>query len=108
MMASVVKPPKEHWSVDKKIPAALVLAMLGQIMGFGWYASKVDSRVEDLEKRTVRTETQIHNMDRDVRGFDSRMGRLEEKISAVLDIAKRLEGIIDRRNGNGDRFPERP
>jgi hypothetical protein len=104
MMASATKPPKEHWTLDKKIPGGLVLAMLAQLVGFGWYASKVDSRVEDLEKRTVRTETQVSTIDRDVRGFDSRMGRLEEKISAVLDIAKRLEGIIDRRNGD----PARP
>jgi hypothetical protein len=107
-MASVPKPPKEHWSVDKKIPAGLVLAMLAQLIGFGWYGSKVDSRIEDLEKRSIRTETQVNNIDKDVRGFDTRLGRLEEKISAVLDIAKRLESVIDRRNGNGDRFPERP
>jgi hypothetical protein len=104
MNAASVKPPAEHWTLDKKIPAALVLAMFAQLVGFGWYASKVDSRVEDLEKRTVRTEAQVSTMERDVRGFDSRMGRLEEKISAVLDIAKRLEGIIDRRNGD----PTRP
>jgi hypothetical protein len=104
MNAAVVKPPTEHWSLDKKIPAALVLAMLVQLMGFGWYASKVDSRVEELERRSIRTETQVTSIDRDVRGFDSRMARMEEKISTVLDIAKRLEGIIDRRNGD----PVRP
>jgi hypothetical protein len=95
----------EHWSLDRKIPAALVVAMLAQLMGFGWYASKVDSRVEDLEKRTIRTETQVTTMDRDVRNFDTRMVRVEEKIGAVLDIVRRLERIVDRRNGDA---PERP
>ena len=98
-------PPNDHWSVDRKIPAALVLAMLAQLMGFGWYASKVDSRVEDLEKRTIRTETQVTSMDRDVRNFDTRMVRVEEKIGAVLDIVRRLERIVDRRNGDA---PDRP
>lgn len=98
-------PSSDHWSLDRKIPAALVIAMLAQLMGFGWYASKVDSRVEELEKRTIRTETQMTAIDRDVRGFDARMARLEEKIGAVLDIVRRLERVVDRRAGDPDPRP---
>lgn len=40
---------KEHWTLDKRVPVALIVAMIGQLLMFGWMASKFDSRLANLE-----------------------------------------------------------
>ena len=39
----------EHWSLDRRIPVALIIAMIGHVLIFGWFASKFDSRLSHLE-----------------------------------------------------------
>jgi len=43
----------EHWSLDKRVPVALIVAMISQLVGFGWVASKFDSRVVSLERLSI-------------------------------------------------------
>lgn len=40
------------WQLDKRVPLALILAILAQTAGGVWFAAKQDARVEVLENKT--------------------------------------------------------
>lgn len=83
--------PNDHWSLDRKVPVAIVITLVLQIVGFAWYAAKLDARVEEQAQRLAKTEAQILVIDRDARDFGVRMARIEEKTGAMLNILERLE-----------------
>lgn len=39
----------KHWHLDKRVPIALIFALVFQTIGAVWWASKLDSRVGVLE-----------------------------------------------------------
>ena len=84
-------PPVDHWTLDKEVPVAIILTLFLQIVGFSWYAAKLDSRVEEQAARLAKTEAQILVIDRDARDFGVRMARIEEKTGTMLGILERLE-----------------
>ena len=83
--------PNDHWSLDRNVPVAIVITLVLQIVGFAWYAAKLDARVEEQAQRLAKTEAQILAIDRDARDFGVRMARIEEKTGAMLNILERLE-----------------
>jgi len=40
----------ESWHLDKRIPIATIVAILGQAVALGWLASSMDGRISALEK----------------------------------------------------------
>lgn len=42
--------PADHWTVDKRIPLAFVIAILIQTAGAVWWASAISARVASLEE----------------------------------------------------------
>lgn len=89
--------------LDKKVPIALIGSLVLQSMALVWWASKMDSRVEQLERSDTRTELLISQRmkladerheglarDRD------RVVRVEEQIKSMLDILRRLEMRLER------------
>lgn len=87
----------EHWTLDRKVPVAIVATLFVQLLGFGWYAAKLDARVEEQATRLTKAETQITTIDREAREVSTRLVRVEEKTSAILDIVRRLERAVDGR-----------
>jgi hypothetical protein len=41
----------EHWHVDKKVPLALIIALTAQTAFGVWWASGINTRVENLERQ---------------------------------------------------------
>lgn len=84
----------EHWTIDRRIPAAFLFAMFVQVFGFVWYASKLDSRIEAVEARQLDTKERLAAVDREARDVVGRLVRLEERQSATLEILHRIERAI--------------
>lgn len=53
---------KQHWSVDRKVPLALIFAIFMQTAGAFWWAGKVDSRLTYLEATNENTEKAIKEL----------------------------------------------
>ena len=85
---------EDHWTLDKKVPLAIIAMMFGQVLGFGWVASKMDSRIENLEVRQTESRDRLQGFDRDAKDVYGRLVRLEEKQSATLDILQRIERTL--------------
>lgn len=81
----------EHWTIDKRIPAAFLFALLAQVAGFVWYASRLDARIGFLEVRQMEARERLTTVDREAKDVFGRLVRLEEKQSATLEILHRIE-----------------
>ena len=89
-------PQPDHWTLDRKVPVAIIVTLILQVIGFAWYAAKLDSRVEEQSARIARTEAQILTIDRDARDFGTRIVRIEEKSSAMLTLLQTIEQRLER------------
>lgn len=77
-----------HWVLDKRVPLALIIAILVQTAGAIWWAASISSRVTSLEAqrmavgdqggRIIRLETQIETL-------TVLMRRIEDKLDKALD-----------------------
>lgn len=94
-MVTKEQPPDQHWTIDKKVPVAIIVVLVGQFFGALWFMSKLDSRVEDQDKRLLKAETQISVIDKDAREAGGRLIRLEEKMSAMLAILQSVERALE-------------
>lgn len=82
-------PPQDrHWSIDKRVPIALIVMLLAQTFAIGWWVSSTDARVSTLEKRMdaaapqsdrlVRVEVKLETMQS---GIDEIKTLIRQKIS---------------------------
>lgn len=74
-----------HWSLDKRIPVALLLALLVQLGAGIWFVSAINVRVSNLESIVA---AQVDTRDKVI--------RLEVQINSVDDTLKNIDGKVDR------------
>lgn len=79
-----------RWHLDKKVPIALILALVGQTFAFGWWASAQSARIDMLEKEGARLERRVDTQERVTTNASDRLIRVEEKISAILELTRQL------------------
>lgn len=75
--------PLTGWHLDKKVPLALIFALVMQTGAFAMWVGSINTRVDALENRQVALE--------DLR---DRMIRVEVLLEALVER-------VDRENGNG-------
>lgn len=77
--------PVRHWTLDKRIPIALLVTIAVQTGGVVWWASTISSRVTALESRQEATS--------DIPG---RVIRLETIVPSLSDQLKAINDKLDR------------
>ena len=75
--------PEGGWKIDRKIPVALLFALVLQSAAVVWWAARLDSRVEALEAQ--RTESVL---------LLDRVTRIEEKMLGLKEAIGRVEGKL--------------
>jgi hypothetical protein len=91
----------ESWHLDKRVPIAMIAALLFQTAGLVWWAAKLDGRVGELEREVARLDSWQASNGR----LDARMSVLEAQNTEIQRSIIRLEGSVqriwDRRAGTG-------
>lgn len=74
-----------RWHLDRRVPIALVVALLAQTGGFVWWAATLTIRVEQLEQssagisaradRLTRVETHVENIGATMRRMELKFDR---------------------------------
>lgn len=77
----------EGWKLDKHIPAALIVAIGIQVATSIWYASKLDSRVSELEAWTTKREGEGSLIIR----MDERLKMLSEQVNDLSQDLRRVK-----------------
>lgn len=87
---------QEHWHLDKRVPMALIFAIVLQTAGAFWWASKVDATQAAMDKRLEKIENFIQSRS----STDSRIVALEihlQNIKAAQERASdKLEVISEK------------
>lgn len=72
-----------HWHLDKKVPIALIIVIVVQTFGIGWWAASTDGRVSTLEKRMDAAAPQA-----------DRLTRVEVKIETIQSGIDEIKQLI--------------
>ena len=73
------------WHLDRRVPLAMILAIIMQTGTFIWWASSLTERVNTLERERVATAPQ-----------GDRLTRVEVKVEGVQTSLDRIERLIRR------------
>lgn len=77
----------QHWSLDKRVPLAVILTMIGQVVALVYWLSGIDNRLSVLE--SGRYEDRIQSMEREI-------PVIHEKIDNIDKATDRIEKKIDK------------
>jgi len=79
-------PASENWHLDKRIPVALIIALLMQF-GLGvWWIASIEGRVTSLEEKAIVVTTvpiDISGMKEQLRGIEKSLERVEKYIDSI-------------------------
>lgn len=103
-------PQSSHWSLDKRVPIAVIITCLMQLAGLIWMISKLDNRVANVEAWQVehggflqsagKFEARVanveawqaeHSRDREM------LVRIDEKLNGMIERLDRGEAIAGRK-----------
>jgi len=90
-------PPELHWTIDRRIPLALITTLLIQFGGFIWWFSSVESRLTVKEQRLARVEQRLDDDQRTISTIVERLARIEERSNAQLELLRRIDTRLQER-----------
>lgn len=77
---------EREWHLDKKVPIAVIFAIVMQTGAFIWFGARLDHRVEALERESV---SRIPQADR--------LTRVEVKLEGVQEGITEIKRLIQTR-----------
>jgi hypothetical protein len=93
----------EPWHLDKRVPVAIIFALLIQTAGAVWWASAMSSSVAALREADSRLEAADVQIRIDATSREARLRlveqgatRMETKLEAIVEGINRLSVQIDR------------
>lgn len=81
---------REHWHLDKRVPLALILALLIQTSGMVWWAATIQAEGRALQDRVLVLEQQSIN-DRQI---GERLARVEERLASQGEDISNIERYL--------------
>lgn len=78
-------PSESQWHLSKRISVETVVIMLVQTVALVWFASKMDSRIENLENTQVSAILMVE-----------RITKLEAKVENLGELVKVQSSVINR------------
>lgn len=88
---------REPWHIDKRVPVALLLGMLGQIVFVVWGAAVMFKDIQANRSGLQRLGARVEALDQNANAQAVQLGRIEENIRGVRDDIGRLLNIIEQR-----------
>lgn len=103
MAAALKYDANEHWSLDKRVPIALILALLAQFAAAIWAVADIKADVGELQRADIRIiesvreqRTRIDAVDRERNNAEMRLIRVEEQTKQIYDAIRDLSTTVRR------------
>lgn len=96
MLWSNIAVANEPFTLDKKIPIAVLLALVVQFVGTISYVVTLDNRVAGLEKAITASTAKDNEASREDRLILERLVRVEAKLEALIDYVRRIDAMGKR------------
>lgn len=87
-------PATREWHLDKRIPIATIIAILGQAAALGWIASNMNARITYLEKissdkNTIEGATHVAErmavMEANQKNFIQQIDKIDHKLDVISE-----------------------
>lgn len=85
-----------HWTLDRRIPVALIMVLLAQGATAIWWASNQASRVERLERDAIVAAARLQAVETRQGAVEAFGERIDERTSTLIDAMRRVEAAIAR------------
>jgi hypothetical protein len=82
------KSPADHWRVDRRIPLALIFAVVVQTLGAFWWAAQISANMSALRDRVVALPSVA------VADQGRQMAAIDAKLSATQESIKEMKSIV--------------
>lgn len=82
------------WHLDRKVPIALIFVLATQLAGGLWFMSKLQTQVEQHDRRIVVLEATDARMGEDAKRISEYLARMDERIQAQTAILRRVEDAL--------------
>ena len=79
----------ENWHLDKKVPIALVGAIMLQTFGFGVWAENLNLRLANLESQNPTTTTELAKLNAAREAAALQLNTVQGDIRSLLELARR-------------------
>ncbi|GIK50367.1 MAG: hypothetical protein BroJett013_30640 [Alphaproteobacteria bacterium] len=79
---AVMDPASASWHLDKRVPIALIAAIMTQAAGVVWWGSQLATRVDVLERTLVAAtddRERLVRVETTVQSIDQRLARMEDR-----------------------------
>lgn len=86
----------QGWHADKRVPIALIVALLVQTSGIVWWAASLSSRVETNARDIARTSSEVAVMRNAAQAQAIQLGRIEEQITGLRSDIGRMVTVLER------------
>ena len=87
----------DPWHLDKRVPIALIAALILQTGGLVWWAASLAGQVEGHERRIVHIEAGAAKTAQESQRLSETLARLDERMIAQTAILRRIEENLARR-----------
>lgn len=85
----------DQWHLTKGVPITIIVTLLVQTAGVVWWASAMSTNVGQVQKDIDRVNVQIKEATANRTTMDSRLIRVEEKLSTQTDLLRRILVKVD-------------
>lgn len=86
-----------NWHLDKRVPIALILGMVGQVAVVVWGAAIMFKDIEANRVGIAALGNRVATLDANAGNQAVQLGRIEESIRGMRNDVNRLLGILERR-----------
>jgi TolA-binding protein len=93
-------PVTDHWTADKRVPLALIAAIVFQAVALAsagaWFMSDLSNKIEQNSRDIVRQGDRVFTVERNQNAAFTTAARLEERIDSINNSIRRIENLIEK------------
>lgn len=82
------------WHADKRIPLALILALIVQTAGVAWWAATMDANVKTLSSRQVDNRQSISENSRAISNLSEARAATHQRLTSIEASQRRSEETL--------------
>ena len=85
---------EKHWHLDRRVPIALVGAIVVQTFSIGWWAAGISGRVANAETQTAAAQIRLTAIETRQLEADKLGVRVDERLKSLQDAVTRVENAL--------------
>ena len=85
-----------HWTLDRRIPVALIVVMAAQIFTGGWFLAEQASKTATLERDAEISASRLQAIELRQGAVEAFGERIDERTSTLIEAMRRVEAAVSR------------